>query len=280
MNATTTVEKEVVTAPVKAKTPRTPKADKAVKATPPAAPDTPPPATDAPDAAPGPMGAMAASLTQTQAPVVDAKAAKKAADKAKREAERALRYPIAHAKELEAKAAAESDKTEAAPDKTDAVPDKADAASTPNVPEGKTGPVTSKKEVIAFVPRTAQAGQAIHLLDERSRPQSGSRLFAHTHAVLILLGLLDPTRPAVPLACLLQTLGQRAVTYHRKQMNLEEGPKGVCLSSAGRNHFVSRMLEGKIDGRMANAFLAMMLDGQIDSAVTGVNQSNVYQTKF
>ena len=166
--------------------------------------------------------------------------------KANRDAERAKRYPQAAALEADKKVGV------------------------------KTVTPKEKKEVtprVAFVPRTAKAGQVLHILDERSRPASGARLFAHTHAVLTILGLLEASRPAVPQSHLLQMLGQRAVAHHRSKLNIEDAPNhGARLSIAGRNHFTSRLSEGKVDTSAANAFVKMFLDGSIDHGATGIAQ--------
>lgn len=174
--------------------------------------------------------------------------------KAKRDADRAKRYPQAAAAEVAKQTGVQS--------------------ATPK----------EKKEAttrVAFVHRTAKAGQVLHILDERSRPASGSRLFAHTHAVLTILGLLEASRPAVPQTHLLQMLGQRAVAHHRSKLNIEDAPNhGARLSIAGRNHFAARLSEGKVDTSAANAFVKMFLDGSIDHSATGIAQSNVFQVKF
>lgn len=175
--------------------------------------------------------------------------------KAKRDAGRATRYPQAAAAEAAKKAGA---KTETA-----------------------TKEKKVQKSLVSFIPRAAKKEQVLHVLDERSRPSSGARLFAHTHAVLTILGLLDASRPAVPQAYLLQMLGQRAVSHHRAKLNIEDAPNhGARLSIAGRNHFAARMTEGKIDTAAANAFVAMFLDGSVDQNAIGVIKSNTYQVKF
>jgi hypothetical protein len=147
-------------------------------------------------------------------------------------------------------------------------------------PAKKTAPkaATPKAAAVAFVARTIKAGSKVHAIAEDARPVSGKNLFAHTHAALTLLGLLDATRPAVPQKHVLTVMGQRAVTYHSKQMNFESAPNhGIRLSTAGRNWFVNRMAEGKVDTGLANAFMTLFIDGKADPK-TGVAQGKVYQT--
>ena len=182
-----------------------------------------------------------------------------AATKAARDAERAKRYPIAAQQEAE-KAAAKAAK----------------ASGVKPATKAETKAVTKA----ALDTRTAQAKQKLHLLVETARPGNGARLYAHTHAVFSVLGMLKEARPAVPQGKLLQMLGQRAVTYHCKQLNFESAPNhGIRLSATGRGHFMSRVTEGKFDMALANAFIGMFLDGKIDSA-TGVQEGNVYETQF
>lgn len=134
------------------------------------------------------------------------------------------------------------------------------------------------KEIVAFVARTVKAGTAVHVIAEDARPVSGVRLFAHTHAALTLLGLMSPSRPAVPQKAVLTVMGQRAVTYHTKQGNFEAAPNhGLRLSISGINKFKNRVTEGLLDGKLANAFMALFIDGKVASE-TGVSSGKVYTT--
>jgi hypothetical protein len=134
-----------------------------------------------------------------------------------------------------------------------------------------------KRVVVQFTPRQAAKGTVLHAIaDDGARPQSGTRLFAHTHAALTMLGLLSDGRPAVPERMVLNILGQRAVNYHRKQGNFESAPDHTLrLSVSGLNNFRNRMTEGKVDGACANGFLSIFLDGK-PTPETGVQPGKVY----
>lgn len=144
-------------------------------------------------------------------------------------------------------------------------------ASDPAKPKAKTSKTSAA--VVAFVARKMEPGQMLHVLDEPSRPTSGTRLYAHTHAALHVLGLLDAARPSIPKKAILTVMGQTAVSYHMRQRNFEAAPDGgVRLSLIGYNKFKDRA----IDGALANGFTDMFLSGKIDPALL-VRPNNVYQ---
>lgn len=133
--------------------------------------------------------------------------------------------------------------------------------------------------VVAIVAKTVKKGQPMFVIAEAARPGSGRALFAHTHAALTVLGLLDGKRPAIPASSLLTVMGQRAVTYHRKMANFEDAPDhGIRLSSDGLTKFRARALEGHIDGKLANGFIDLFTEGKVDN--TGVAKANVYQAQL
>ena len=146
--------------------------------------------------------------------------------------------------------------------------------------EKKTVPFGPKvSTVVAIVPKSVKKGQPMFVIAEAARPGSGKALFAHTHAALTVLGLLDGKRPAVPSSSLLTVMGQRAVTYHRKMMNFEDAPDhGIRLSSDGLAKFRARAAEGHIDGKLANGFIDLFTEGKVDN--TGVAKANVYQAQL
>lgn len=207
--------------------------------------------------------AKKATKPATKAPAAKSaapKAAKPAAKsvdpkKAEREAERAKRYPSAAKKESE-KATA---KAEGRP-------------ATTRLP---------KPSPVAFVEKQAKPGASIFAIAENgARPQSGSRLYAHTHAVLAILGMLSPQRPAVPQAIIRTVMGQTALKYHLSKGNFEEAADHkVRLSSEGLTVFRERQTTGKVDNKAANAFVDLFLTGKA-SADTGVAQANVFQVSL
>lgn len=146
-------------------------------------------------------------------------------------------------------------------------------------PKGKTvrKPDAAKEQ---FAGKKISEGTTIYLIAESARPTSGQRLFAHTHAALTALGLLDQSRPAVPRQHVLSLLGQRAVTYHTRKMNLESAPDNkVRLTVSGRNWFANRFAEGKVNVPLANAFMALLVEGK-PAPGTGVAPANVFPTRL
>lgn len=136
-----------------------------------------------------------------------------------------------------------------------------------------------KPMAVPFVNRTPTRN-SVFVIADGARPAQGSLLFAHTHAALSLLGMLNPNRPAIPKRAVLTFLGQRAVTNHLKQGNFEHAPDHkIALSEIGRDHFLGRVNQGMINGRVANAFTDLFIDGKVDS-ITGVKAGEVYQTSL
>lgn len=199
-----------------------------------------------------------APAAKTAKPVID-----KVAAKAARDAERALRFPVAAKQEAEAKAGA---KPKAAPK------GKTVRAATPKAEK----PAKPKLAIVAFIPRQAEAGKPVFAINDtdNARPVAGTRLFAHTHAALTMMGMIDG-KPA-PKKVVLSVMGQRAVAYHLKERNFEDA-KDHCLrlSTSGKNKFVNRAKEGLVDGALANGFMDLFLTGKVGK--TGIAQGEVFQ---
>lgn len=194
--------------------------------------------------------AVAAALAS--APTPKAAAAAPVDKKAARAAERAARYPSAAKQEAEKKAGKKT--------REPGAPKEAAASKLP-------------KSTVQFVARQMTKGKPIHVLSITARPTSGTRLMAHTHAALTLLGMLDASCPAVPASSVRAIMGDRAIAYHTKEVNFETGPDHTLrLTPAGRNKFLSRT----IDGGLANGFLSMFLDGTVDPAI-GVQPGQLAQ---
>lgn len=187
--------------------------------------------------------------------------------KAARDAERAARYPsAAKTKPPAAKvgemmaaqllASAEKAPAKKTPAKKTTRPAK--PAKTEVKAEKKSAPKTAA--VVAFVARTVKPGTKVHVLPLNDRPSQGAKLFAHTHAALTLLGLLSEKRPAVSASALLAIVGQRAVSHHKSNLNLEDGPnKTIRLSATGLSNFRNR----KVDNALANDYLSLFIDGKV-----------------
>lgn len=125
--------------------------------------------------------------------------------------------------------------------------------------EGKAKPTV---QAVEFIVRKAKPGQTITVLSDvkvgGARPTKGTALYAHTHAALTILGLLD--KGETKMGTLLSVIGRTAVTHHLSKDNLKQ-VKGdmVKLSDAGLTHFKDR----NIDNALANAYVALFLDGKI-----------------
>lgn len=210
------------------------------------------------------------SAIANQAQAANAKAKKAPAKPAVKSAAKPAKTP---AKGSASKAAGKAKPQAAKP----ATPAKSAGKTTRKAAPKTVKPAIATKavEAVAFIARTAQPGKTVHVLSEETRPVSGSKLFAHTHAALTILGLLNGE--AAPKKSLLTVMGQRAVSYHLKQGNFESAPNNaIRLTTLGGNFFKNRYLDNKIDVKLANGFTELFLDGKIDAAL-GVNKANVYE---
>lgn len=147
------------------------------------------------------------------------------------------------------------------------------AVKAPAAPKVKTPKAEKLAEVTeAFVARIAKPGTVVHVIAEGSRPVAGARLAAHTHAALVVLGMLNESQGEATYRDALSVLGSKAVRYHLKEHNMELVANGMIrLTKVGLSKFASRV----VDNALANRFVAMFLDGKVDSAL-GVNSSHVF----
>ena len=123
-------------------------------------------------------------------------------------------------------------------------------------------------EQVKFVGRSVKKGAPVHLIAIGDRPQSGKRLYAHTHAALALFGMLDASTPEAPRAAVLAFLGDTAVSYHTRERNFVDGKDGMIrLTPAGRNKFLNRVASGQVDTKMAMAFQSLFIDGKADPSL-------------
>lgn len=137
-----------------------------------------------------------------------------------------------------------------------------------------------KPERPAFVAKLLPKDAAVHYLTDTVRPRAGSRLFAHTHAALTVLGMLAEARPVVPARALRTILGATAVSHHLSQNNFEQAPdSGIRLTPAGLSFFRSRMTEGKVDTAAANGFVDMFISGTPSDAAQ-VRKGDINQFKL
>lgn len=111
---------------------------------------------------------------------------------------------------------------------------------------------------------TAGVAQKFYVFVEGARPTSGTRLAAHTNAVLFFLGLAE--QHAVKKNAALALLGTRAVKYHKDIGNLSEKADTVSLTKKGFDFFSGRVAEGKVDTELSAAFLAAIQKGKTNDA--------------
>lgn len=127
--------------------------------------------------------------------------------------------------------------------------------------------------------RAMRKGATVYAISESARPRAGRALYAHTNAALTALGLLSANRPAVSKREVLTLIGQRAVTHHVNEGNMElEGDDGedIRLTVAGYEKFVTR--QDSLDVPLSNAYLRLILDGS--TAGTDVPPAQVYAMRF
>lgn len=122
------------------------------------------------------------------------------------------------------------------------------------------------RAAVEFVTRKMQPGQVLTVIAEANgRPTQGTALFAHTHAALTVLGLLDASCPSVPVKNVLALMGQTAVSYHlNSTQHFERRPNDtIRLTTKGYNKFRDR----RVDAGLANMFVELFLDGKIDKSL-------------
>jgi hypothetical protein len=118
------------------------------------------------------------------------------------------------------------------------------------------------KQQTVTTPRVATRTKkaSFHHLVEGARPTNGPRLYAHTHAALQFLGLLDGKSALRKAAELI--LGPRAVEYHIGQANLVATQHRLQLTAQGLASFTARAETGKVDEALAKAFFAAFARGK------------------
>jgi hypothetical protein len=90
---------------------------------------------------------------------------------------------------------------------------------------------TSHKEVV----------KSLFVLTDIARPQSGTRLFAHTVAAMSVLGMFGKGRPAVRKAALQAMVGATAISYHtKKKGTLVDMGDRIALTEFGASFFPAR----------------------------------------
>ena len=130
-----------------------------------------------------------------------------------------------------------------------------------------------KSSVKSKAPQKSKPLFCIHV---GSRPDHGRLLYAHTHAAMVALGMLTPQRPAVPKSRLCGMVGDRAVSYHLREHNLEKSAgDGVRLTPAGIATFNSRLEDGRVDSADVDAFLKVMRTG--DGSAVGLSDKFVHK---
>ena len=105
-----------------------------------------------------------------------------------------------------------------------------------------------------------------------SRPSAGNLLFAHTMAILALFGFGPKVNVTVNRRTLSRLWGERAVSYHLQNGNLE-AVKGdrVRLTAQGKSKFFSERT-GRYTEQAKADYLAAIRDGK---ASDNVKESNI-----
>lgn len=141
-------------------------------------------------------------------------------------------------------------------------------------------PVPAKKTAPAVKFVASKIKGAFFAVQADKRPQFGRALFAHTHAALAVLDMLDPKRPAAPKAALLTLCGQRVVDYHVRESNFEAvKDNGIKLTPTGLEKFQSRLADGRLDVDVANEYAALFVTGKPGPKLN-IGTGHVFQTKI
>ena len=149
------------------------------------------------------------------------------------------------------------------------------AADKPATPAKTQKKATEAVAAVAFIARKAEPGQVVTVLQEKNgRPTMGIRLFAHPHAALTVLGMMDAACPDARLSSVLSVMGHTAVSYHLKEQNFERRPNDmVRLTSRGYAKFKDR----SVDTALANAYVTLFLDGKIGPELKDVREGQTYK---
>lgn len=125
---------------------------------------------------------------------------------------------------------------------------------------------TARKPRIAAVAKSVKAAKTapqpktFFALVAGARPVAGARLYAHTHAALKFLGLLNGKSALRAAAEAL--MGKTAVEYHISHENMAAKDSKVKLTPQGRANFDARVETGKVDMKLADAFYAAITTGE------------------
>lgn len=90
------------------------------------------------------------------------------------------------------------------------------------------------------------------------RPDRGNALMSHTHAALQVLGVLE--RPA-PKNAVSAFIGDAAISYHKRQGNMDVSAGKVGLTAIGMALLQHRLVEGSSDQGTIDAYVEVMTKG-------------------
>lgn len=121
--------------------------------------------------------------------------------------------------------------------------------------------------------KQAPATKKLFCIVEGARPERGARLYAHTHAVLRVFGLLDGK--TAPVKGLIATMGRRAVDHHLKQTNFAAVADSVKLTTRGRKVFDARVSEGRVSMELVEAFYGALTKGKA-SVKMGIEKDHIH----
>lgn len=113
-------------------------------------------------------------------------------------------------------------------------------------------PAKGASALKSSAPRTLWAIAPIY------RPDRGSGLLAHMHAVVQVLGLAKKPQPKRVVQAF---LGDTAVNYHRKSGAFDVSGGSVSLTKAGEGMLEMRLSEGRTDRASVDAYVNVLTNG-------------------
>lgn len=130
------------------------------------------------------------------------------------------------------------------------------------------------KTAAKAAPKVTAKTSIAYGLHDGSRPCAGRYLFAFTHAWLSASGLGEGK--AYPKAQAIQVAGSTAISYHSGNGNLENKGGMLTLSSKGLNFFKARVIEGRVDMKLAESYMQALKSGKPDDTI-GIKSATAFR---
>lgn len=131
---------------------------------------------------------------------------------------------------------------------------------------------TEQKRVVR--PRARVKAPKFFVISTIARPAAGKRLFAHTHAALLFSGLLHGK--AAPHDMMVRIVGPNTMGYHEEEgrIRVSDDGRSVRLTAAGKEFFLDRAEQKKLDPALIDAFVELFSTGRA-LPLTQVRQEHV-----